>query len=458
MRKILDILTEGYDDPIRDGRHLVGNPEFDRWFEGSRVVTSDGHPMMMFHASMSNDIEVFDPDKIREADLDAPFNGFWFSSDPQTQPAWCSMDKLITVPVFLSIKNPASWQVWRKVVREVNTEWQESDEEDGMNPIRQGARSTHDEVRFRLQDMGYDGIVWEKSPKIDRLAFKQDGRHEYRDERGYKYWIEKGQHEETEWRETERTIEDVYLSTDGKLEKVHVPSPSSVVAKILEILGWWDKDDGSKPDWSQYDMEAMKGSVTLGDKTVEVKKIPRKYMSRDPHRTGKFLDTVELYNNNGHVTGYNDLDDFLDSSKHETWIAFTSTQIKSVYNKGTWSSSNPKITESQTPQWNAVLEDADEIAAYIQDTSVNYIDYDLCRENFRGCHAVLRWVPIEEIKDTHAAHHDRVEEREIAYSKLPLDTMPPIILDRGTIEDGHHRYRVAKAANASGMWAYVIED
>lgn len=348
MRDLINIMESSWNN-IRDGRHLADTPAFKAWFNGSKCLTSDGHPMMMFHASMSNDIEEFMPEKIRENDLDAPFNGFWFSSDPETQPAWCSMDELICIPVFLAIKNPASWQVWRKIVRDVHNELDAHDYEDGMNPIRQGARSTHDEVRYRLQDMGYDGIVWESPPAIDRDAFQRDGKFEYKDNRGHNYWIEKGQHEKTRWEEVERTYYEVYLDDGvGTPKKSPMSNPQSVLNDILDALGWWKNEGDEKIDWSKYNVKDMEGEVSLGNKTIVVRKIPKVYKSKEPVRTGEYQDTVEYFQDSiGHITGYEDIDDFLDSHKHQVWVAFSPTQIKSAFNKGDWNPSNPKITEGE---------------------------------------------------------------------------------------------------------------
>jgi hypothetical protein len=116
------------------------------------------------------------------------------------------------------------------------------------------------------------------------------------------------------------------------------------------------------------------------------------------------------------------------------------------------------LLESTAP-WPEQLEDNEAIADYIAELSPSYIDRELCAENFRGCRAILRLVPIQEINPAHTDAHERFPHREAEYAALDLATMPPLLLDHGVIEDGHHRYRVAKAKGASHLWCYeIVED
>lgn len=114
----------------------------------SVVRTPDGKLEKMYHGS-TEDFDVFDKDKIRAGDYDAPFNGFWFSSDKRTSPAF--RDAKYTKGVYLDIKKPAPFDVWDKVSEEVFDDKQ----------LRESARSFNDEVRYRLQDDGYDGIQFD---------------------------------------------------------------------------------------------------------------------------------------------------------------------------------------------------------------------------------------------------------------------------------------------------------
>lgn len=78
-------------------------------------------------------------------------------------------------------------------------------------------------------------------------------------------------------------------------------------------------------------------------------------------------------------------------------------------------------------------------------------------EFFRDAAATLAWVPLEQIKEGPKDNNIREVQKEKAYSRLSLQTMPPIVIEHGTVLDGNHRYRVARARNAPGLWCYQIE-
>lgn len=99
------------------------------------------------------------------------------------------------------------------------------------------------------------------------------------------------------------------------------------------------------------------------------------------------------------------------------------------------------------------------IADHIVSLSVDDIDSQMVEEAFFGSKAILRFIPMDDIQPGHSDTNIRVAAREKAYAKLPQDTCPPIVIENGQIQDGHHRYRVALKAGAPGMWCYdVVED
>lgn len=104
------------------------------------------------------------------------------------------------------------------------------------------------------------------------------------------------------------------------------------------------------------------------------------------------------------------------------------------------------------------LDDSWAIAQHIVDVSPGDIDFDFVEQYFKGAHAALRYVPLVDLSEGNADGNQRVASKEKAYAKLPAVSRPPIVVQDGGIEDGNHRYRVAKAAGETGMWAYVIED
>lgn len=104
------------------------------------------------------------------------------------------------------------------------------------------------------------------------------------------------------------------------------------------------------------------------------------------------------------------------------------------------------------------LADRFAIARYIVEQAVGDIDEEFVEEYYRGAQARLRYVPIEELAEGNEAGNQRVPARERRYAKLPAATRPPLVIQHGEIEDGNHRYRVAKAAGEKGLWCYEVVD
>jgi hypothetical protein len=97
-----------------------------------------------------------------------------------------------------------------------------------------------------------------------------------------------------------------------------------------------------------------------------------------------------------------------------------------------------------------VLDDAAAIAEYIESVTPDYeIDTEFIEEHFRGTHAVLRKLPIDSIREGNPDANLRSEAKERHYSKLNPETIPPLVVEGGTIEDGNHRYRVTKALSGT---------
>lgn len=321
----------------------LSNPRFARWFAGSKVVDDNGAPLLMYHGT-SQVFDAFDTDKIKADETDAPFNGFWFSSSQETSPAFHNPKSIM--PVYLSIKNPAPWQVWRKVAREV---YAANETGDYRSTLRSHARSYQDEVRYRLIDMGYDGIVFDAKPEIDAEKFHQDRVHHFRDARGNKHRIELSRQPETKWGSyTEE--EAVLIVNNGEKDVMTVPDNEYGLSRIYGLIALADSyADGAKTDFSQFDRENRTGVIrTSHGKTLTVRKDTRTHDREGPVPTGRDVDVVDFYSDRlGHLTGYNDLDDFLESNSEQVWVAFFPTQIKSAFNRGDFSPDNPDLSESR---------------------------------------------------------------------------------------------------------------
>ena len=111
-----------------------------------------------------------------------------------------------------------------------------------------------------------------------------------------------------------------------------------------------------------------------------------------------------------------------------------------------------KVPEDYEP----VLSDADDIVAYMNAFSTEDLDEELMLDYFRGCKAVLKLLPVSSIHQGDPNHNIINPKKQKQYLKLNTKTIPPIIVDNGTVIDGNHRFRVAKALGLTQIWAYVI--
>lgn len=105
--------------------------------------------------------------------------------------------------------------------------------------------------------------------------------------------------------------------------------------------------------------------------------------------------------------------------------------------------------------WPKVLRDNREIASYVSELDPR-VDEEMIEEHYFGCHAVLKLIPIESVKEGPPDSNIRSASKEKKFAKMDLAKQPPILVEDGMIRDGHHRYRVAKAAGATDILAYVI--
>lgn len=103
-----------------------------------------------------------------------------------------------------------------------------------------------------------------------------------------------------------------------------------------------------------------------------------------------------------------------------------------------------------------VLKDAQEIAEYIMSTSSEDVDGEFIEEHFWGCHATLTKVPLVDLAEGNPDGNIRSASKERKYSKMDMATIPPLVVEDGTVVDGNHRYRVAKKNGVNMLWCYVV--
>lgn len=120
---------------------------------------------ILYHASIES-FKEFDVSKIRKDETDAPFNGFWFSSDPHTSCAWCNPKYLKTCRITL--KNPCTWDIVYQLLKKERL-------------------YSCTELREKLIELGYDGIVVRDKPYIDKEVLNSTGKFKFKTLRGNEY-------------------------------------------------------------------------------------------------------------------------------------------------------------------------------------------------------------------------------------------------------------------------------
>ena len=110
------------------------------------------------------------------------------------------------------------------------------------------------------------------------------------------------------------------------------------------------------------------------------------------------------------------------------------------------------------PVWEATLPDARAITRYIERFAPCDVDSGLVEEYYRGQCANLRELPLSKITLGDRDHNRRMPALEARYARKPVETMPPIVVQNGEIEDGSHRFRVAKKLKLKTILCYVVSD
>ncbi len=156
------------------------------FFRDSVVRDDAGNLLTMYHGS-TYDFDVFDTSKIRASETDAPYNGFWFSDDKYTLPAWTRLNQRFEV--YINLKKPAPMDLVRKMAKEIQLELKYRDDVFTDGTWHKESRSTCDELRYRLRDMGYDGIIHDWIPKVDREELEATGSTKVVSTRGTQYLL-----------------------------------------------------------------------------------------------------------------------------------------------------------------------------------------------------------------------------------------------------------------------------
>jgi len=103
--------TKGRDKKIEEKKEggkvdQTQTPEFKKWFGDSKVVDSEGKPLIVYHGTNS-DFKEFDINKSGEStDTGMWGRGFYFSDNSEYASQYAKKEKGNVKPVFISIKNP----------------------------------------------------------------------------------------------------------------------------------------------------------------------------------------------------------------------------------------------------------------------------------------------------------------------------------------------------------------
>lgn len=151
-----------------------------QWFQGSYACLANGQPQPFYHGSVSQ-FTSFSKDKIRAAETDAPYNGFWFTSEKQSaSPAWTNPKFVLTC--YLRLVNPAPHHIITEVDNFVFANL--------GNPAYSSFRSSSDIVRAELQRLGYDGVIHMDIPRINVDELCTTGKTQFRTVKGTLHYLE----------------------------------------------------------------------------------------------------------------------------------------------------------------------------------------------------------------------------------------------------------------------------
>ena len=168
--KIIEIIVESrttnqnsLGKPIAHSEEALTN--FWSWFNGSKVVDSQGRPLVVYHKTNA-DIDEFKMDKIGKSDFGFAGRGFYFLSFPLAGYTYGNT----TMPIYLSLKNPyiLSDSNWQQPYSPYNWIRTRAAEHTGNGSYDMTAASVAASVAWTkmAKDDGFDGF-WDRTGKDD---------------------------------------------------------------------------------------------------------------------------------------------------------------------------------------------------------------------------------------------------------------------------------------------------
>ncbi len=139
-------------------------PAFKRWFGDSKVVDANGEPMVVYHGT-DQKFETFDPSRkgvtrVLFSEYETKRNGFFFATDERAAGEFGST----TMPVYLSIKNPADFTTFKAnkardaELISVGLDPSDLETESALWELFDDDRGAR--VVEKLKELGYDGVMF----------------------------------------------------------------------------------------------------------------------------------------------------------------------------------------------------------------------------------------------------------------------------------------------------------
>lgn len=102
--------------------------------------------------------------------------------------------------------------------------------------------------------------------------------------------------------------------------------------------------------------------------------------------------------------------------------------------------------------------DSEGLAEYVIDLCGQEADPEFIRGAMEWRVGQLEWIPMDQLREGPKDTNIRSLRLEKKYSQLPIETTPPLLVDEnGEVVDGNHRFRIAQAKKAVGLWCYRMD-
>jgi len=154
-RDAIAVQQESKEEVLFQKADPIDSEAFKNWFGDSKVVDSEGKPLVMYHGTTS-EIEAFDPLKAGQSNTVAGV-GFWFTPQREfaerfIQGLWYGDRKPNILSVYLSIKNPKVFEVVEP-------------NESLINELEAQIKGIVDEAKTLTNQYGWNALVFEKITK-----------------------------------------------------------------------------------------------------------------------------------------------------------------------------------------------------------------------------------------------------------------------------------------------------